>query len=213
MKSRLETLRGQPASKADWLLSLMVFTALSAFSDFALSSETPDFAPSSETREASSDKSALTPEGWRLATPGYEFRFPQDHGPHPDYQTEWWYLTGNLQAEDGREFGYELTFFRYGYRSPSQRTPVKSRFVMDDVKFAHFTVTDVRSRSFHVGGRTSRGAYGDAGFLSGSRLVWIGDWELDEGDEFPPPQGLPPLSLVPELWRTGRRGKRRMGDW
>jgi predicted secreted hydrolase len=127
---------------------------------------------------------ALNPEGWRLAAPGYEFRFPQDHGPHPDYQTEWWYLTGNLQTEDGREFGYELTFFRYGYRSPSQRTPVKSRFVMDDVKFAHFTITDVRSRRFQVAERTSRGAYGDAGFLSGSRLAWIGDWELDLADQF-----------------------------
>src|ERR1700693_2774064 len=108
-----------------------------------------------------------TPEGWRLAKPGYEFQFPQDHGPHPDYRTEWWYLTGNLQTADGKEFGYELTFFRYGYRSPSQRTPVKSRFVMDDVKFAHFTITDVRSGDFHVSERTSRGAYGDAGFLSG----------------------------------------------
>src|SRR5260370_6265697 len=55
---------------------------------------------------------------------------------------------------------------------------------MDEVKFAHFTVTDVRSRSFHVAGQTSRGAYGDAGFLSGSRLVWIADWELDLGDHF-----------------------------
>jgi predicted secreted hydrolase len=127
---------------------------------------------------------AVTPQGWWLAEPGYQFHFPQDHGPHPDYRTEWWYLTGNLQTADGREFGYELTFFRYGYRSPTQRTPVKSRFVIDDVKFAHFTVTDVRARSFHVAERTSRGAYGDAGFLSGSRLVWIGDWELDLGQEF-----------------------------
>jgi predicted secreted hydrolase len=126
----------------------------------------------------------LTPEGWRLAEPGYEFSFPRDHGPHPDYRTEWWYLTGNLQTADGREFGYELTFFRYGYRSPAQRTPVKSRFVMDDVKFAHFTVTDVRANRFHVAERTSRGAYGDAGFLSGSHLAWIGDWELDFGPQF-----------------------------
>ena len=126
----------------------------------------------------------VRPEGWRLAEPGYEFRFPQDDGPHPDYQTEWWYLTGNLQTAEGREFGYELTFFRYGYRSPSQRTPVKSRFVMDDVKFAHFTITDVRSGDFHVSERTSRGAYGDAGFLSGSHLAWIGDWELNLGKQF-----------------------------
>ena len=127
---------------------------------------------------------AETTEGWRLAEPGYEFHFPQDHGPHTDYRTEWWYLTGNLQTADGREFGYELTFFRYGYRSPAQRSPVKSRFVMDDVKFAHFTVTDVRANNFHVAERTSRGAYGDAGFLLGSRLAWIGDWELDLGQHF-----------------------------
>jgi predicted secreted hydrolase len=135
-------------------------------------------------RTSSSDKPVLTPEGWRLAAPGYEFHFPEDHGPHFDYRTEWWYLTGNLQTPDGREFGYELTFFRYGYRSPVQRMPVKSRFVMDDVKFAHFTVTDVPARSFHVAERTSRGAYGDAGFLSGVHLAWIGDWELDLGQQF-----------------------------
>ena len=88
----------------------------SAISDFALSSETPeasDFANRDRNDEplgkALADKSAfpqaLTPEGWRLAEPGYEFRFPQDHGPHPDYRTEWWYLTGNLQTADGKEFG------------------------------------------------------------------------------------------------------------
>jgi predicted secreted hydrolase len=40
------------------------------------------------------------------------FTFPADHGPHPEFRTEWWYFTGNLTAEDGREFGYQLTFFR-----------------------------------------------------------------------------------------------------
>lgn len=118
-------------------------------------------------------------DGWRLAQPGYHFEFPRDHGPHFDYQTEWWYLTGNLRSADGREFGYELTFFRYGYRSPSKRLPVRSRFVMDDVKFAHFTITDITPKKFYASQRISRGAYHDAGFLSGSKLVWISDWELN----------------------------------
>ena len=39
-------------------------------------------------------------------------KFPEDHGPHPDFQTEWWYFVGNLDTDDGRHFGYELTFFR-----------------------------------------------------------------------------------------------------
>ena len=50
---------------------------------------------------------------FQLALPGYTFSFPKDHGAHPDYQTEWWYYTGHLIAEDGSKFGYELTFFRY----------------------------------------------------------------------------------------------------
>ncbi|MFY9985180.1 MAG: lipocalin-like domain-containing protein [Chthoniobacterales bacterium] len=171
-----------------YLVTSCLFTDQSAGDQSALPTDSPAYhGLASEARSTSGDPtafSALTPEGWRLAEPGYQFRFPQDHGPHPDYRTEWWYLTGNLQTADGREFGYELTFFRYGYRSPRQRTPVKSRFVVDDVKFAHFTVTDVRAKSFHVAERTSRGAYGDAGFLSGSRLAWIGDWELDLGQGF-----------------------------
>jgi predicted secreted hydrolase len=147
-------------SKHQTLSALTAFAALTAFTAF------PTLA-----------------SDWQLAAPGYQFHFPEDHGPHRDYQTEWWYLTGNLQTADGRAFGYELTFFRYGYRSPNQRLPVKSRFVMDDLKFAHFTVTDVSARQFHVTERRSRGAFGDAGFLSGSRLVWIDDWELDFTDQ------------------------------
>ena len=50
--------------------------------------------------------------GYALALAPQPFVFPGDHGPHPDFRTEWWYFTGNLQAEDGREFGYQLTFFR-----------------------------------------------------------------------------------------------------
>ncbi|MGD8738030.1 MAG: lipocalin-like domain-containing protein, partial [Anaerolineae bacterium] len=36
--------------------------------------------------------------------------FPAAHGPHPEYQTEWWYYTGNVQTDAGRAFGYQLTF-------------------------------------------------------------------------------------------------------
>ena len=47
--------------------------------------------------------------------------FPTDHGPHPDYQTEWWYYTGNLETGGGRHFGYQLTFFRRALVPPEQR--------------------------------------------------------------------------------------------
>src|SRR5215210_6959597 len=51
---------------------------------------------------------------WRRVTEPRPFAFPADHGPHPAYQTEWWYYTGNLVAENGRAFGFQLTFFRRG---------------------------------------------------------------------------------------------------
>jgi len=49
------------------------------------------------------------------------FVFPTDHGAHPEFKTEWWYYTGNLDAADGRQFGYQLTFFRSAL-SPETRT-------------------------------------------------------------------------------------------
>ena len=125
-----------------------------------------------------------TQGGWTIAVPGYHITLPKDHYPHYDFRTEWWYFTGNLKTADGRSFGYQLTFFRYGYRPPGSRQPVSSRFVMDDVKFAHFALTDVAADRFHFDSRVSRGAYGEAGFGDSTRLAWIGDWELDLTDRF-----------------------------
>src|SRR5690349_2279703 len=51
---------------------------------------------------------------WKPALPGYHFEFARDHASHPEYKIEWWYYTGNLTADDGHRFGYQLTFFRVG---------------------------------------------------------------------------------------------------
>ena len=51
--------------------------------------------------------------GFALAIEPREFEFPRDHGPHPAFRNEWWYMTGNLDAADGRRFGFELTIFRF----------------------------------------------------------------------------------------------------
>jgi predicted secreted hydrolase len=123
-------------------------------------------------------------EGWALAVPGYQITLPQDHFPHYQFRTEWWYFTGNVKAVDGRPFGYQLTFFRHGYRPPGVGQPVTSRFVMNDVKFAHFAVTDVSAGKFHFDSRVSRGAFGEAGFADGNRVAWIDNWELDFNNNF-----------------------------
>src|SRR5204863_3910617 len=77
-------------------------------------------------------------------------------------------------------FGYQLTFFRRGVRLPGEK-PARSRFVTDDLKFGHFTITDLNSRRFHVAQQFSRGAFGEAGFGDGTqepRLAWLGEWSL-----------------------------------
>lgn len=118
---------------------------------------------------------------WRKAERGWIFEWPRDHASHPDFKTEWWYFTGNLRSSDGRRFGYQVTFFRQGVRAPGQRAPATSRFVVDEIKFGHFTVTDVASGKFHFSQQLSRGAFGEAGFgdlQKDPRAAWLGEWSL-----------------------------------
>jgi predicted secreted hydrolase len=121
---------------------------------------------------------------WRRAEAGWKFVWPRDHAVHADFKTEWWYFTGNLRAADGRRFGYQVTFFRQGVRAPGERTAAQSRFVVDDFKFGHFTITDVGAKQFHFSQQLLRGAFGEAGFgdfqkdSASARLAWLGGWSL-----------------------------------
>ncbi len=72
-----------------------------------------------------------------------DLEFPADHGPHLDYQTEWWYYTGNLVTAEGRRFGYQLTFFRRALVPPALRSDRESTWAADQVYMAHFALTDV----------------------------------------------------------------------
>lgn len=57
-----------------------------------------------------------TADGFTIPQPGRQFTFPRDHGSHPEFRTEWWYITGHLDAKDGRRFGFQVTFFRQANR-------------------------------------------------------------------------------------------------
>ncbi|MBA3544002.1 MAG: carotenoid 1,2-hydratase [Chthoniobacterales bacterium] len=116
--------------------------------------------------------------GWQTADLGWRYEFPRDHHTHPAFKTEWWYFTGNLTNENGRRFGYELTFFRQGIRPPDERAGTTSRFIVDDLKFAHFTVTDVTGKRFLFYDDASRGSFAEAGFDEGERIAWIQPWSL-----------------------------------
>jgi predicted secreted hydrolase len=123
---------------------------------------------------------------WKTAAPGWSYEFPRDHHSHREFKTEWWYFTGNLFDAAGRRFGYELTFFREGIRPATSRDPGASRFIVDDLKFAHFAITDVTGKQFRFEQKVNRGAFGEAGFDDAQRLAWIENWalELTGEDEF-----------------------------
>lgn len=112
---------------------------------------------------------------FEFAKPGYSFSFPKDHGSHPGYRTEWWYFTGNLEAE-GRQYGYELTFFREGIQN-AEGSANPSRWAVHDLYLAHFALTDPNEKKFHEEDRMSREAIGKAGAARDSLHPWIDDWE------------------------------------
>ncbi|HEX4640114.1 MAG TPA: lipocalin-like domain-containing protein [Chthoniobacterales bacterium] len=115
---------------------------------------------------------------WKIAEPGWRYEFPRDHHAHREFKTEWWYFTGNVFDSEGHRFGYELTFFRHGFQPAAGRDPNASRFIVDDLKFAHFAITDVAGQKFQFDQKTSRGAFGEAGFDDGNRIAWIENWSL-----------------------------------
>lgn len=105
-----------------------------------------------------------------------EFRFPEDHGGHPDYRTEWWYLTGNLESDSGRHFGFQMTFFRFAIDPQPPERP--SAWATDQLWMAHFAVTDSESGRFHADEKFEREALGLAGVQTAPFRVWLDDWEL-----------------------------------
>lgn len=114
---------------------------------------------------------------FQAARPGRMFQFPQDHGAHPDFRTEWWYYTGHLKSSGGETFGYQLTFFRVGLRKPDPQA--RSAWRADAVFFAHLAVSDPNRGIFHFREKVQRGALGLAGAREGRLKVWIDDWFLE----------------------------------
>ena len=114
--------------------------------------------------------------GFEKALEPREFVFPDDHGPHPGFRNEWWYITGNLDGDGGRRFGFELTIFRFAL-TPSV-PKAQSNWRSNQVYIAHFAVTDADREQFFAAERFSRGALGLAGAQASPFRVWIEDWEI-----------------------------------
>ncbi len=121
-------------------------------------------------------------EEWRMAEGRHEWTFPRDHGAHRDYRTEWWYFTGQVQAPEGRGFGYQLTFFRVGARKDPG--PPGNPWRLRDLYAAHFALTDLEAGKFVYAERISREGPGLARSDGGGMDVRLLDWSLaTEGEE------------------------------
>ncbi len=146
--------------------------------------------------------SAGMPAGFALATAPRALEFPRDHGPHPRFRHEWWYVTGHLDADSGEKFGFELTFFRFALVPPPSAAPGvgpgnaaednapdgerpsaaagarSSAWRTRQIYMAHLAVTDLDRDTFQSSERYARDALGLAGAQAEPFRVWLGDWSL-----------------------------------
>ncbi len=125
--------------------------------------------------------------GYERALVPRDFAFPTDHGPHPGFRTEWWYVTGNLTSTSrlGRsdDFGFQLTIFRSAL---SPRAPeAQSEWATNQAYMAHFTVTDVAGGRFHAFERFARGAMDLAGATADPLRIWLENWTIQGAPTLP----------------------------
>lgn len=159
-----------------WLLAILIIVSIGILAWAEL------LQPQSTGSELSAQvlTTSIPTEGFARADGTRPLEFPQDFGPHPDYQTEWWYYTGNLDTADGRHFGYELTFFRVGMLPVDQAPARESNWATTQIYMAHFALTDVAGEEFHAFQRYSRGAAGLAGAEIEPYRVWLEDWSVEQ---------------------------------
>lgn len=127
-------------------------------------------------------------EGFRRAEAPRAFEFPRDHGPHPGFRNEWWYVTGNLDGPQGERFGFHVTFFRVGL-APALGGDAQwhgSDWASPDIWMVHTAVLDVAARHHDSEERFVRDGAGLAGASEPVGRVWAEDWQLAglDGDDW-----------------------------
>jgi predicted secreted hydrolase len=112
---------------------------------------------------------------YRPALPGYQYSFPRDNFNHPDFQTEWWYYTGNVKSTTGHAFGFQMTFFREAVdRSQRKDSP----WAVGDLYLAHLALSDIDNQSFYHRERLNREGPGIAGIDGATGRIWNGNWQI-----------------------------------
>lgn len=113
-------------------------------------------------------------------TPGARLSFPRDHGAHPAFRTEWWYVTGWLESADGKPLGFQVTFFR---TRPGLDEDNPSAFAAKQVLFAHAAISDPAVGRLIHDQRIARAGFGLAEAGTGDADVVLDDWSLKRGPD------------------------------
>ena len=128
-------------------------------------------------------------DGFAPVVPGKTFAFPADHGPHPDYRIEWWYVTANLVDSAGVIYGAQWTLFRLASRPGAQQ----EGWANQQIWMGHAAVTRADTHRFSEA--FARGGVGQAGVEAKPYLAWIDSWEMRGSDQMRD-DTLAPLDLT-----------------
>jgi predicted secreted hydrolase len=131
-------------------------------------------------------------EGFAAVTPGKTFAFPADHGPHPDFRIEWWYVTANLRDSSGVAYGAQWTLFRQATKPGAQQ----EGWANQQIWMGHAAVT--RADIHRYSESFARGGIGQAGVEPKPLRAWIDSWQMRGSD------GINDTTLAPlELTASG----------
>jgi predicted secreted hydrolase len=127
--------------------------------------------------------------GFAQVVPGKHFDFPGDHGPHPDFRIEWWYVTANLTDAAGHAYGLQWTLFRQAARPG----PQGEGWASQQIWMAHAAVT--RADTHRTAEKFARGGVGQAGVVAKPFQAWIDAWQMTTPGESND-QALSPIELT-----------------
>ena len=135
-------------------MTLCLFAVLALMTNMSAIAQPPEFAP---------------------VVPKYALRFPQDRGAHPDFRTEWWYVTGWLQTPDKKPLGFQVTFFRsateHDRANPSQFAPTQ-------LIIAHAALSDPAIGKLQHDQKIARAGLGLAAAQIGETNIKLRNWRM-----------------------------------
>ncbi|RNJ51026.1 lipocalin-like domain-containing protein [Methylocystis hirsuta] len=118
-----------------------------------------------------------TAPGFAIPRPGMLLAFPRDHGAHPEFRTEWWYVTANLTGDDGASYGVQWTLFRFALQPNAARAGWDDR----NVWMGHAAATSAREHLFAQ--KFARGGIEQAGVEAAPFRAYLDDWVLETRDD------------------------------